>query len=92
MNFKPYFNNLERVGTVQKTIPGELEFYGFFKKSKARVAKMDALNPEPVSGNHFDDGFQSSCVRQIERRNIRHRWRALFETTSSYGRSFIEGE
>jgi len=28
----------------------ELERYGLFKKSKARVAKLNALNPEPVFG------------------------------------------
>ena len=34
-----YLQNLERVETVQNTIPEELERYGFFKKSKARVTK-----------------------------------------------------
>ena len=28
----------------------ELERYGLFKKSKANVAKLNALNPEPVFG------------------------------------------
>ena len=41
MNFIPYFISLERVGTVQNTKPEELERYGFFKKSKARVTKHD---------------------------------------------------
>ena len=51
------FNNLERVGTVQmrsQTHCGndtdELKRYGLFKKSKANVAKLNALNPEPVLG------------------------------------------
>ena len=38
MNSLPNFNSLERVGTVQNTRPDELERYGLFKKSKARVA------------------------------------------------------
>ena len=28
----------------------ELEGYGLFKKSKIRVAKLNALNPEPIFG------------------------------------------
>ena len=31
-------------------VADELERYGFFKKSKAHVAKLNALNPEPVVG------------------------------------------
>ena len=50
MNFMRLFNNLERVGAVQKTIPEELKRYGLFKKSKTHVAKLNTLNPEPVSG------------------------------------------
>ena len=50
MNFMPTFNNLERVGAVQKTIPEEFKRYDLFKKSEARVAKLNALNHEPVSG------------------------------------------
>ena len=41
MIFLRHPKSLERVGTVQNTIPEELERYGFFKKSKARVAKHD---------------------------------------------------
>ena len=50
-------NNLERVGTVQlryqkhyENDTDELKRYGFFKKSKANVVKLNTLNPEPVSG------------------------------------------
>ena len=28
----------------------ELERYGLFKKSKARITKLNALNPEPIFG------------------------------------------
>ena len=41
MRFMPHFNSLERVGTVRNTIPDDLERYGLFKKSRARVAKHD---------------------------------------------------
>ena len=30
----------------------ELKRYGFFKKSKASVVKLNELNPEPVLWNH----------------------------------------
>ena len=36
--------------TVHNTSADELERYGLFKKSKASVAKLNALNPEPVFG------------------------------------------
>ena len=36
--------------TVRNTSADELERYGLFKKSKASVAKLNALNPEPVFG------------------------------------------
>ena len=51
MNFVLFLNSLDRVGTVQNTIPEQYERHGLFKKSKASVAKlMNALNPEPVFG------------------------------------------
>ena len=50
-------NNLERVGTVQmryqkhyENDTDELKRYGFFKKSKAIVVKLNTLNPETVCG------------------------------------------
>ena len=45
-----FFNNLERVGSVQKTIPAEFKRYDLFKESKANVAKLNELNLEPVFG------------------------------------------
>ena len=50
MNFYGLSHSLERVETVQNTIPVELERCDLFRKSKARVAKLNALNPELVSG------------------------------------------
>jgi len=50
LNFMPYLRSLEHVGTVQKTIPEEFKRYNLFKKSKANVAKPNALNPESVFG------------------------------------------
>ena len=53
VKFMRLFNSLESVGTVQKTIQkhyendtDELKRYGFFKKSKANVMKLNALNPK----------------------------------------------
>merc|ERR1712136_121355 len=45
----------------------ELERYGLFKNSKARVAKLNALNPEPVFGitsmsdRHPEEQFKKYC-------------------------------
>ena len=46
MNFKRHLNCLERLGTIQNTIQDELDRYGLFKKSKARVTKHDDQSKE----------------------------------------------
>ena len=52
----------------------ELKRYGFFKKSKANVVKLDTLNPEPVSGitsmsdkhvNHSDERFNMESMNLV---------------------------
>ena len=53
-NFMPHLKSLERVGTVQNTIPEELERYGFFEKSKARVKQHDDQSKEHHEGANLD--------------------------------------
>ena len=85
----PYLNSLERVGKVQNTIPEELERYGLFKKLKARVAKLNALNPEPVSGTTSMMDFSQVVYDRLSDETVENDGEALFEKISSYGRSFI---
>jgi hypothetical protein len=50
----------------------ELERYGLFKQSKARVAKLNALNPEPVFGitwmsdRHPSEQFQKGLRKPLD--------------------------
>ena len=61
MNFVQHLNIVERVGTVQNTIPDELERYGLFKKSKARVAKHDDQSKE-----HHHETLESKLKQELE--------------------------
>ena len=61
MNFMRHLNSLEHVGTVQNTIPDELERCGLFKKSKARVAKHDDQSKE-----HHRENLESELKQELE--------------------------
>ena len=76
--FKHYANNAE-----------ELERYDLFKKSKARVAKLNALNTEPVIGITSMMDFSHVVYDRLSDETLENDGEALFEKTSSYGRSFI---
>ena len=60
MNFMQHLNIVERVGTVQNTVPDELERYGLFKKSKARVAKHDQRK------EHHHETLESKLEQELE--------------------------
>ena len=54
------------MGTVQNTIPDELERYDLFKESKSSVVKLNTLNPEAVFGitsisNHAGANLDQLC-------------------------------
>ena len=92
----PHLNSPERVGTLRNTNRKhyandgeELEAYGFFKKSKARVAKLNALSPEPVFGITPMMDFIQVVYDRLSDETHENDGKALFEKISSYGRSFI---
>ena len=84
-----HFYNLERVGAVQKTIPEEFKRYDLFKKSKAKVAKPNALNLEPISGITSMIDISQVVYDRLSDETLENDGEALFEKISSYGRSFI---
>ena len=52
MNFLRHLNSPERVGTVQNTIPDELERYGLFKHvSRSMMIKARNIIMKPWSRN-----------------------------------------
>ena len=83
MNFVLHLNSLERDGTVPNTIPEALlkwcrrvEPLWSLQGIGSTCRGAGCVEPWTCHWNHFDDGFQSSCVRQIEWRNTRERWRS----------------
>ena len=66
-----------------------MERYGLFKNSKARVAKLNALNPEPVFGITSMRDFSQVVYDRLSDETFENDGEALFEKISSYGRSFI---
>ena len=89
MNFMRHLDSLERIGTVQNTVPEELERYDLFRTSKARVAKLNALNPEPVSGIASVMDFSQVVYDRLSDETFESDGEALYKRMSSYGRSFI---
>ena len=67
----------------------ELNHRDLFQKSKARVAKLHALNPEAVSGITSMIDFSQVVYDRLSDETLENDGEALFEKTSSYGRSFI---
>ena len=70
-------------GTVPNTIPEALpkwcsrvEPLWSLQGMRSTCRGAGCVEPWTSLWNHFDDGFQSSCVRQIEWRNTRERWRS----------------
>ena len=61
INFMRHLKSLERVSTIQNTIPDELERYGLFKKWKARVAKHDDQSKE-----HHHENLESKLKQELE--------------------------
>ena len=61
MNLMRRLNGLERVGTLQNTIPDVLERYGLFNKSKARVAKHDDQSKE-----HHHETLEWKLKQELE--------------------------
>ena len=87
--------NLERVEQLKTRYQNhyandadELERYGL-KKSKTHVAKLGALNPEPVSGMNLMMEFSQVVYDRLSDETLENDEQALFEKVSSYGRSFI---
>ena len=67
----------------------EFERYGPFKKSKARVAMLNALNFAPVFGTTSMMDFSQVVYDRLSDETLENDGEALFQKISSYGRSFI---
>ena len=67
----------------------ELNHYDLFKKSKARVAMLNALNPQLVSGTTSVMDFSQIVYDRLSDETVEKDGETLFENTSSYERNFI---
>ena len=61
----------------------ELNHYDLFKESGARVAELDALNPEPVIGSTSMMDFSQVVCGRLSDETLENDGEALFEKTSS---------
>ena len=96
MNFMRLFNDLERVEQFKTryqkhcaNYEDELELCGSLRNQKQNVAKLNTLNPEPVSGITSMMEFCQVVYDRLNDKTYENDGEVVFDKVSSYGRSFI---